>query len=406
MSAYPAPQSAHPWVPSVAAQEPALPVAPRQYHEFWKAPRYRWWRSLLALLMGLSGWFVVSGVIGLIGISIDVSLGNATLDDFTNIDNVKVTPNFFLFNNLAIAAAIPIAYLTQWACTGQRPRWLSSVVGRIRWGWLLRCSLVILPLYLVLVALDVFESPNLQVTKDTWFLIGVVLLTTPLQAAGEEILLRGLVLRSIAGWLPRMAGLAVGLVVNAAIFMSLHLAKDVWLNAFYLFFALIATVLVWRTGGIEAAVALHVVNNLSGLLVAPFRDFSNLFDRSSGTAGPSILIQFGLMTAAAALILWQAHRLQLATEAAPAADASTSPGPWGPQPPVQPSGQPGFAQPALQPGSQQPWQPPAQPGSEQPWQPPAPPGSQQSWQPPAQPDGQQPWSPPNQPPAPPGGPHV
>ena len=43
-----------PW-PAVAPS--TLPVVPRQYHEFWRAPAYRWWKGLLAALMGAVTWF-------------------------------------------------------------------------------------------------------------------------------------------------------------------------------------------------------------------------------------------------------------------------------------------------------------------------------------------------------------
>ena len=49
--------------------------------------------------------------------------------------------------------------------------------------------------------------------------------------------------RAIAAWLPRTAGLLVSTGVTALIFMWMHGAGDPWLNAFYLLFAVAASVL-------------------------------------------------------------------------------------------------------------------------------------------------------------------
>ena len=33
---------------------PALPVMERDYFAFWRAPRFRWWKSLLAIALGVA----------------------------------------------------------------------------------------------------------------------------------------------------------------------------------------------------------------------------------------------------------------------------------------------------------------------------------------------------------------
>ena len=108
-------------------------------------------------------------------------------------------------------------------------------------------------------------------------------------------------------------------LISAVVFMSLHLAQDVWLNAFYLLFALLASLLVWRTGGLEAAVALHVVNNLTSMVTLPFVDFSDMFNRQAGAGDASMLLQFALMAIAVGLVLWRARVVGVVTENAPAA---------------------------------------------------------------------------------------
>lgn len=53
--------------------------------------------------------------------------------------------------------------------------------------------------------------------------------------------------------------------MTATLFALAHGGQDLWLFADRLMFGLAASWLVWRTGGLEAAIALHVANNLVAL---------------------------------------------------------------------------------------------------------------------------------------------
>ena len=312
----------HPWLPSGPPPKPSvLPVEPREYHEFLRTPSMRWWRPVLALLMGGALFFASSMLFGVIAMTYDLATGRTTFADYGSIERITMTPALFLCNNLALAACVPIAMLTQWACFGQRPRWLSSVTGAFRWRWFGECVLWTLPLLLITVVLNAVLSglDGVRVGPDTAFMIAAVLLTTPLQSAGEEFLLRGLGQRAVAAWLPRLTGLVVSTAVTAIIFMLLHGAGDPWLNAFYLFFAVGGSVLAWRTGGLEAAVALHTVNNLVSMIFLPFVDFSDMFNRSAGTGSPLVLLQMAIVAAVCTVLLWRARVRGLVVRTAPAA---------------------------------------------------------------------------------------
>ena len=315
-----------------AAKPSALPVEPREYHEFLRTPRMRWWRPVLALLMG-AGLFLVANLLFTVpAMFYDMSTGLTTIDNYTSLDAIVVTPAFFLANNLSLAACIPIAGLTQWACFGQRPRWMSSVAGGFRWRWFGECVVWILPLFLASLLLDVVLGglPEVQPNPNTVFMIATILVTTPLQSAGEEYLLRGLGQRAIAAWLPRTVGFAVSTAGTAVVFMLLHGAGDPWLNAFYLVFAAAASVLVWRTGGLEAAVALHAVNNVVSMTFLPFTDFSDMFDRGSGAGSPAVLAQAVILLGAVAIVLWRAKVRGVVVRSAPGAAAPVPGGLWVP----------------------------------------------------------------------------
>ena len=93
---------------------------------------------------------------------------------------------------------------------------------------------------------------------------------TPLQAAGEEFFFRGWILQNVGSWFPnRGAGLIAGTVVSVVAFSAAHGSPDPWVLASLAVFATTACLVTWRTGGLEAAIAIHAVNNVGvfGLVI-------------------------------------------------------------------------------------------------------------------------------------------
>jgi len=261
--------------------------------------------------------FVASLPIGIAGFVLD----GVDLTKLTSMDDLKVGPWTFLANNVLLASTIVLAMLGQWAFFGQRPGWLSSVVGHIRWGWLGRCVLIILPIWLVMIGLEYLIGglpPEIHVRPYTVLMIAGILITTPFQAAGEEYLIRGLEQRLVASYFkPGLLGWGIATLVSSLTFMALHGAGDVWLNIFYFAFGAAASWVTWKTGGLEAAIAIHAVNNLLSEALMPFTDFSGMFDRKAGAGDPSGLIQVGVMVAAVVLLAWLGRRAGVAISSAP-----------------------------------------------------------------------------------------
>jgi membrane protease YdiL (CAAX protease family) len=231
--------------------------------------------------------------------------------DFDNL------PMFFL-NNLGLAVCLPLGLFIHWLIFRQRPIWLISIRGRLNWRWIARVALIVLVIeaasFAVEAALGGMEGASWQ--PDGLLILLVVLFTTPFQAAAEEVVIRGLMLRCIGSmfrW--RWPGLAVSALLSALCFMLLHGAGDIWLNAFYLTFGLTSAVLVWRTGSLEASIVLHIIHNVVAEASLPFVGLEGLFDREAGVGSPALLIPLGLNLAATTLILWQAKRLHLPNRA-------------------------------------------------------------------------------------------
>ena len=324
----------------------ALPVEPRSHPGFLRGPRWRWWKPLAALLVTALLGFLVAGVPAVVGLLLDGV-------DFTRLDPdaLALGPYAFLGNNVGLALLVPLAFLLQWLFFGVRPRWLSSVEGRFRWGWFARCVGIVLPLGVVLIGLEIALGglpEGIALRPYTVLLAVGIVLTTPLQAAGEEYLMRGLEQRLVASYFRSdVVGWVVATVVSSVSFMLLHGAGDAWLNAFYLSFGVVAAWVTWRTGGLEAAVAIHVVNNLLSEAFLPVTDISGLFDRSAGTGDPTVLLNVAALVGATALIAWAARRRGVVAATAPgrplveraqeASDAAWFSAAWRPAPGGQPS---------------------------------------------------------------------
>ena len=94
----------------------------------------------------------------------------------------------------------------------------------------------------------------------------VILLTSPLQAAAEEIFFRGYLMQALGSLVAKPW---FGVVASALVFALLHGTQNLPLFVDRLAFGLLAGLLVWRTGGLEAGIAAHVVNNVCRVRLVP-----------------------------------------------------------------------------------------------------------------------------------------
>jgi uncharacterized protein len=175
---------------------------------------------------------------------------------------------------VSLVVAIPVLWLVWTACHQMRIGWSSSVLARLRWRLFLPWTLLALATIGAAIALSVlldvaFGAHLSGPASDVGWLVLVVLLTTPLQSAAEEYVFRGYLSQAIAGWFrnERTGAIVAGLL-SAALFSLAHVPPD-W-TAFADRFAvgLAASAVVRMTGGLEASIALHTVNNVVIFLLA------------------------------------------------------------------------------------------------------------------------------------------
>ena len=197
-----------------------------------------------------------------------LTAGNVNYADYTRQARAFERPVGMLGTNLGIAMLIPIACVLLWMLHRVHPRWLLSVGPGVRWRYLLVClgiALVSLNGVLLLSLLAVRDRPTVALQPGFWGFLVVILLTSPLQAVAEEIFFRGYLLQALGSLVARPW---FGVVVSSVLFALLHGTQNLPLFVDRLAFGLLAAVLVWRTGGLEAGIAAHVVNNVFAYLIA------------------------------------------------------------------------------------------------------------------------------------------
>ncbi|HEY0239112.1 MAG TPA: CPBP family intramembrane glutamic endopeptidase [Friedmanniella sp.] len=302
--------------PRPARSRPVLtradpPDQPLAYHQLLRGPGWRWWRPLLSLAV-LVGLLVVlfvvvfGGFAGLDAVVPDRWFGSLD-DELSPISNLEL--------DLVLAGLVPAAAGAVAIAHRVRPGWVSSVRGRLRWRWLGRCALVVAPVWIVYLGLGFLLDPVAPGRPAHWVLLLVMaLVVTPFQAAGEEFLFRGWLVQNLGSCFARpVAGLVVSTVVSAALFGLAHGSLDPWVLLSIATLAVAACLANWRTGGLEAGIAMHAVNNVGvGVVTITYGGYADSFVSATTTGSPADFFPgLAVHALAVALILWQGRRVRI-----------------------------------------------------------------------------------------------
>ena len=302
------------------------------YHRLPRySPRYRWWRPLLVGVVG-AVLYVLLSLLYTVPFTVLTFMAPAEMAAFADVLNTGTIdmsdPTVFAFALGSIALMLPSLWLAT-LLLGSRPvGLLSSVATRLRWPWMLRCfgsALVVYAIvfgfaFLVLDPLSGADPISTTVTVSTVLLVLLALVLTPLQATAEEYVFRGYLMQTVGGWLKHPAW---AILLPVPLFAIGH-DYDLWGLVDVAVFAIAAGWLTWRTGGLEAAIAAHVVNNTLLFVLGAF----GIVDLNAKGGSPSgILMTVVTMAAYGAWVLRQAKRSSLATtrEQMPPAWASAPP---------------------------------------------------------------------------------
>lgn len=234
--------------------------------------RTGWWTPLAVGGLGVAFFFAFTIVL-MIPVFV-LAIGDESFLDrlvaFTTEPSFDLTdPAFTALLLGSIIIMMPAYLLASRIINGPRLGLASSAAGRLRWGWMLLCGAVAVGItavvtgLMMLIPVDAGPLPGPAENPQWVWTLLVLLLLVPLQAAAEEYVFRGYLMQAIGRWLRHPA---FAILLPVPLFVLGHLYDVVGQVAVGLF-AVAAGWLTWRTGGLEAAIALHVVNNLSAFLL-------------------------------------------------------------------------------------------------------------------------------------------
>jgi membrane protease YdiL (CAAX protease family) len=175
--------------------------------------------------------------------------------------------------------------------------------------------MITVPVFVIYLGLQLVTGWGSSGRPQDWgILLIMVIIGIPFQSAGEEYAFRGLILQNVGAWFknPRI-GLIIAIIPSMIFFALAHGSHDPWVFSDLAIFALSSCIAAWRTGGLEASIALHATNNVL-LMIATllFGGWNDAFVSSATVGSPieplSTLVVNGVCVA---LILWQARRVRL-----------------------------------------------------------------------------------------------
>jgi uncharacterized protein len=135
---------------------------------------------------------------------------------------------------------------------------------------------------------------------------------TPLAAAGEEYGFRGLMFRVVGSWTGgARSGALLGIGVTTNLFALLHGTLDPYILGSYVVLFGAMGIVTWRTGGLEVAVVLHAVYNVSALVLATTLHLDlggDLSSRSEIAGTPANLVPSAGLAVITAIIWWTTRK--------------------------------------------------------------------------------------------------
>lgn len=293
------------------------PATAVEYPLLLRTLHTRWWHPVAGAAVLLVGWAILAGV----GVGVLTAVGGADAERGTSALEVAAV-------GLTIALGLPAAVAAVVLVHRVRPGVLLSVTRRPRAGLFVLAAAVATAAFvpMMLAKTAAFEAgPDPTAAVVGWVgwqaflpLFAAVVLVFPIQAAAEEIVFRGYLTQALATWTPRVWQAALA---SSLMFVAIHPTQDVWIFADRLFFGLALCWLTWRTGGLEAAIAVHVAYNLLlGLAVAATGRMDAMVNASRSDALGTLTSMAG--TALVVLtIVWWAQGRRVAVRTVPEGEA-------------------------------------------------------------------------------------
>lgn len=258
-------QPIEPVVETVEATEHEEAVEQNPVYEYMTFPRqfvsYRWYKPLFVLILTVL-FMAAFGTALIILSGVDVK----TIADQTSYDTMDYyTVKGILMSLGSVSLILPSLWIATWIVRDRPVSSMSSSRGGWNWKAFFQCFLLAIPLYIASSIYDVVTLPKIAFdVKFSLESLAVLLLAVPIQCIAEEYLFRGFFAQTFASWtkIPW-----IGILVSTAIFAAMHpysIEGIIEVAITGLCFGILA----WRTKGLEASSAMHMMNNLTVFLMA------------------------------------------------------------------------------------------------------------------------------------------
>ena len=242
-------------------------------YDYAKFPReflpYRWYKPILVALLAFL--FYIFMMVALVFVVLIWSGGSEIFDSITGTyeDTSVYTGPGALFELGLIALMLPSIAL---AALIVRDRPFSSYsTSRGGWNWktFFLCVLVAAAIMAIDFIIELLVFPIGPVDGTMYFTsAGLVMciILVPFQCVAEEYLFRGFLMQAIGSWtkLP-----VVAIIASAIIFAAGHPYNSIGIIAVF-FNGVFWGFLAWKTKGLEATCAIHIVNNYIAFLGGGF----------------------------------------------------------------------------------------------------------------------------------------
>ncbi len=312
----------------------AAPLSPDfrpQYHQLHRVGRPGVWRSLVGSVLVLVLVFaLVPLVAGLVAFALLMAAGRDADSAQAALDvTQEATPTGLALLNVVIAMAIPVTFLVTWWLHRLKPRWVSSVMPRLRWRYLLAClgvsfvallASLLVGLLLPLRARRGAGRRGQRVHHPHPRLPDRHPAADPAAGGGGGVPLPRLPHPGV-----RLAGVGTSRLAGpggprsrAHLRAVPRLSQDVPVFFDRFAFGVVAGILVIRTGGLEAGIAMHVLNNFLAFgLALAFGDLTSALNATGGSSWWMILSTLTQSLVYLALASWVARAMGLVNEGPP-----------------------------------------------------------------------------------------
>lgn len=236
------------------------------------------------------------------------------------LEDIETLTDSYYFEKLTdwlLFMAVPASILTYMCIYKKKAGELASIEGKFRWEWSGKCLLFLFPVigFFVIGQTLLDGVPEIKLSKSVADAIFLSTIFTPLQAMGEEYLFRGFALQ-IMGTLtkPGKDRWIIFSIVSSFVFSVAHNPGDLLAGIDFFVFGILMCGLVYFTGGLEAGIVFHTLNNLFLNIMADLTggniDFSinEVLEEKIAIEGAIISIISDIIVFVIIIYIWKRYR--------------------------------------------------------------------------------------------------